>query len=168
MLCVVIVAGCGPNKRGHWVPHFIAIDDINSLTLLYGSIVLDGGTVTLLAVTDGGYLCTIDLNQHTIPSDGSRNPEPFPGRLLFNNSPIDVRSRDEQLLIGLLQKAEVLYVDVEGLRELSQAETVNLDQLEAIKADDDNDHLDRLRNQIVTFVLSDAYVNIAKRVQSTR
>ena len=71
------------------------------ITIVGSRYYLDGGTVALLAITDEGNECTIQLNQSVFAGGDD------PGRLLFNNELIEVRSAEEHQIVALLETAEI-------------------------------------------------------------
>ncbi|MEM7316609.1 MAG: hypothetical protein AAF497_26045, partial [Planctomycetota bacterium] len=71
------------------------------ITLTDWGYALDGGSITLEAVTETGERCSIRLNQRVF--DSYENP----GRLLFDNELVEVRSSEEQRIVELLAAAEI-------------------------------------------------------------
>ncbi len=92
----------------------------------------------------------------------SLNADISPGRLFFNDSLIEVRSSEEERLIALLKDASISLLDLEDLRRLARNLPMDSAALEALAVADDDHLLERTRDEIVAFVLSDEYVDIAR------
>lgn len=162
LLCSAFIAGCATSESKSWYAQSLALEDINSLRLIFWSYALDGGTTTLYAVTDKGHRCIIRLNQHAIFDDYSPSENDAPGRLLFNDSLIDVRSDSEGKLIDLLKGATLKLISGDDLRGLSDNATTIVPVLDGMTIADEKNTLKMCRDEIVEFVLSDAYIKIAQ------
>ena len=161
LICAVAIIGCATNVSVPWHSQSIAFEDIDSMTLVCWSFTLDGGTTTLYAVTDDGHRCEIRLNQHALAGDYPLNEGHAPGRLLFNDSPVGVRSEQEARLLDLLNDSAFALIKPEDLRALIKSAAVDPAMLNRMAIEDEKHRLATFRNEMVAFVLSDAYVDIA-------
>ena len=84
-----------------WLTRKKLADLPESITLVESNYWLDGGSTTLHAESESDTKHLIHLNQRTL--SGSKNP----GRLLFDNTLIQVRSNVERRIIELLRSAKV-------------------------------------------------------------
>ncbi|MEM6474471.1 MAG: hypothetical protein AAF802_33370 [Planctomycetota bacterium] len=162
VVCIPLFTGCWSDRPRPQPAKWIDLHEVDSLTLVAWELTLDGGTSTLGAVTDDGYLCSIRLNQHSLAGEFPLDTDASPGRLFFNDALIDVRSSEEKHLIDLLRRASVASVKLGELRRLAQDLPIDYGIIGALAVDDDDDLLERSRDEIVVFVLSDAYVDIAR------
>jgi hypothetical protein len=104
-----------------------------------GDTYLDGGTISLHAISDAGERCEIRLNQHTW------NAYENPGRLFFNDEIVEIRSDNETKIILLLEKA------------VFDSRVTEDNRLGLGK-----DGVKRLVKEVITFVKSAEYIDIAK------
>ena len=167
--CVPLIVGCSTDAPNSRPAQSVDLNEVDSITLVAWELTLDGGTSTLGAVTDDGYLCSIRLNQHVLAGEFPLDAAVSPGRLFFEDSLIEVRSLQEKRLIDLLQSATIALVELEDPRRLAQTVPVDFDTIKALAVEDvtlavedDDNLLDRSRDEIVAFVLSDEYVDIAR------
>jgi hypothetical protein len=116
----------------------------------------------LLAVTDSGEDCSIQLNQRAF----LRPVDVDPGQLLINGELINVRSEDELRIVQLLKTASIKVNSTQipiGHEILSPGSPVITGDDIRQSADDllEKD-VRRLRDDIVAFVESDEYLRIAR------
>jgi hypothetical protein len=130
------------------------------ITIVNSCFFLDGGTVILHAITTDGAKCEIQLNQRVFAEFYAN-----PGRLYFNQELVEVRSADESRIVQLLKDATVKAT----VREPTPTDNPPISKNALILGDDirevlestPEENLRRFRDQIVAFVESDEYVQIA-------
>ena len=76
------------------------------MTALNGAFATDGGSISLLLSDPHGSKHTVLLSQHLLPYRGFPG-ERIPGRLFFNGSLVEIRSKDELTIISALKKADI-------------------------------------------------------------
>jgi hypothetical protein len=159
---LLATTGCKTDKRPPWHHPSLNIADIDTLTLVFASYYLDGGTTEIYAITDTGRRCSIRLNQHMLLGEYELGTVDSPGRLCFNDQLIAVRSPAEKQLIELLRSARLKPIAVDDLRRLYEADIVTFSNLDAVPSLDDADELRRYQNAIVEYVSTDGYLDAAK------
>ena len=130
-----------------------------AITVIDASYLLDGGTMTLYALTDSGLKCQIRLNQRAFDS------YPDPGRLYFNDQLIDIRSDDESTILELLKTASIISKDrlsSPSENRISKKALILGDDIKEVLENSPEDNLRKFRDNIITFVESDEYVHIAE------
>lgn len=130
-----------------------------SITLSASAYRLDGGTMTLHAVTEAGTKCTIQLNQRVFDSYAD------PGRLYFNEEPVEVRSDTETQIINLLRTASIAAIKRQAgppENRISKNALILGDDIKEVMGNSPENNLRKFRDDIIAFVESDEYVQIAK------
>lgn len=123
---------------------------------------LDGGTTSLTCVDENGEEHNVLLAQHAF-RDGAIGWEP--GRLYFDDEIIDVRSSEETRIVCLLENARICFRDipVEGeVIELSENRLFLAKEVEEMMEAKPNKNLGRLRDSVVAYVRSKAYLEFLK------
>jgi hypothetical protein len=123
---------------------------------------LDGGTTALTCVDEDGEKHNVLLAQHAF-RDGAIGWEP--GRLYFDDEIIDVRSAEETRIVSLLENATICYRDrpVEGeVIELSENRLFLAKDVEEMMEARPNENLERLRDSMVAYIRSKAFVEFLK------
>ena len=125
------------------------------ICLTDGGAYLDGGTRTFDAITESGEHVKIRLNQHML--GGTEDP----GRLFYNGNIVDVRSECENLLLSLLETAEIKieegpHPDTTPNYIGPPAETIESWNEEKIS------WIDESRTQVIDFVRSERYIEVSK------
>ena len=154
---LTLVTGC-TREPDVWYTESLVLTDVQTLTVFDGCYTLDGGTTTLFALTETGDRCVIRLNQHAM--GGYDNP----GRLFFNAAMIDVRSPRENLVLDLLRSATIELDDKyesESNTPTRDADIVLGDDISLVLSQTPLENLQSFRNQILSYVESDLYVQIA-------
>jgi hypothetical protein len=138
------------------------------LTLRESAYALDGGTTALMFVDEQDKEQTVVLNQHAYIPEPKYFDEGLPGRLYFNETLIEVRSREEHFLLTLLKTAEVRYLpedDFQGENiELSPNRAIFGDDLKQIFNQTPEENLRLMLKNVIDFVESDEYVTFAEKV----
>jgi hypothetical protein len=131
----------------------------SKITLVESSFWLDGGSVTLHALTEAGEPCRVHLSQRCFPDSGA-------GRLFFNEELVDVRSDNESRIIALLREASIQLKREQPAPSnelpISKNAMILSDDIKEVLESTPEQNLRRFRDDIVRFVESDAYVDIAK------
>lgn len=150
LLFVLVFVGCHTPKQLSRVP----LEDVRAIVILYSLITSDGGTIEIVAKTDPEGSCVVRLNQ-TMFSDGYPLGETdSPGRLCFNGNLIDVRSDEETHLITLMLAADFSPLEFdEAVWKFVPDTTDPAGHIEELK---------QLRDRIVNYVNSEAYVEVAE------
>ena len=127
----------------------------DSITLVDSNYWLDGGSTTLHAVSESDKKHLIHLNQRMIP--GSKNP----GRLLFDNALIQVRSDLETRIIQLLTSAKV---DAEDGPPPTQSKNRLIlgDDIKNVMENSPAANIEKFRRAIIEYLQSDEYLEIAR------
>jgi len=132
----------------------------NEITLVESSYWLDGGSITLHGVTESGSECRIHLTQRCFPNSGNE------GRLYFNDELVDVRCNDELRIVELLRSAPIATKHREPTSSdeppISKNALILSEDIRDFFASEPEQNLRRFRDEIVKFVESDEYVEIAK------
>lgn len=130
-------------------------EDINEITRVHGEHFLDGGSIILCAVTDVGEKRHICLNQH------AWNEYDNPGRLVFNGALVGVRSDDAREIVNLLSNAGFKAIESDSIGQLWYTAVITDVELKELPTCPDDELRLKLRNSIVDFVESNAYVSIS-------
>jgi hypothetical protein len=133
-----------------------------TLEITNGCYLLDGGTTSLTCVDEDGEEHSVLLAQHAF-RDEAIGWEP--GRLYFDNVIIDVRSADETRIVNLLQNAIICYRNgpLEGkVIELSENRLFLANEVEEMMEAKPNENLERLRDSMVAYIRSKAFVEFLK------
>ena len=127
----------------------------NQIRLTGGGARLDGGTLTFHATTESGEHVKIRLNQHMLR--GTENP----GRLFYDGNIVDVRSDYENILLTLLETAEI-QID-EGPRPDTTPNYIG-PPIEAIESwnEEKTRWIDEFRTELIDFVRSERYIEVSK------
>ena len=78
----------------------------STITILNGAFATDGGSISLRLSDPHGSKHNVLLSQHLLPYSGFPG-ERIPGRLFFNGSLVEIRSKDELAIISALKKATI-------------------------------------------------------------
>ncbi|MCA8992888.1 MAG: hypothetical protein KDA88_12945 [Planctomycetaceae bacterium] len=130
-----------------------------SITLTEAEFWFDGGTISLHAVTETGDECRIRLNQRMFDTYAN------PGRLCFNDRPVDIRSKAESEIVDLLKLASVVPREAPQKltdERISPNAIILGDDIKDVVNSSPGENLLRHRDRIVAYVESDEYVQIAK------
>jgi hypothetical protein len=131
---------------------------------------LDGGTISLQAVDEGGEEHRIVLVQHAHP-DSSPSRDAIPGRLYFDGELIPIRSDLEAQLLRLLRGAEIEYspADLEEQRgrqiELSPNVLILGEDIRQVLGRSPENNLRGLLGELLSFVESEACLSFAAKVE---
>lgn len=140
----------------------------STITILSGAFATDGGSISLLLSDPLGHKHDVLLSQHTIPPSGFSG-ERLSGRLYFNGSLVEIRSKDELTIISALKKANIETTTPETTR----FNAINTAQPGMIVGDDIKDYyfkiaegpeaaLRHLVCKLTGYVESEEYVTYAK------
>ena len=114
----------------------------------------------LCAIADDGEEHSIRLNQRVF-SDFYPNP----GCLYFNDERVDVRSEEESRIVQVLKTASIESAIPESLQSrnapISKDALILSDDIRQFLKSSPQDNLRRFRDEIVAFIESDEYVEIA-------
>lgn len=165
LLAVLMIGilGCSPNaeKQDRWISRSLTLNRIDSITVVAAALVQDGGTVEIYAITEGGKRCLIRQNQHAFCGDYPLNTINSPGRLIFNDQLIDVRSDNERKVLELLRDARFFPVEVEALGALVSTKPITGEQLHRLTSDRPDSSSTKIRDDLVQFVESERYLDVA-------
>jgi hypothetical protein len=132
-----------------WSPKQRDLDTVVSITLVFGWVVGDGGTIELRAVNEQGERCSVAFSVSASTGEGQRE-------LLFNGQVVDVRSASGVHLFNLLANCRFKGIDGDTYKAfhfMTPSETVNaLDQLQADRLRDKS--LEDLRNAMIKKISS--------------
>ena len=134
-----------------------------SVTLTESSYLLDGGTTILQAKTESGRECRIRLNQRR--SGGLGDPARLPGRLYVDGELVEVRSERESAVVELLKSASIAPEErppVPAENRISKNALVLGADIQQVLDSTPQENLRRLRDEVVAFVMSEEYVQIAE------
>lgn len=165
LVCIWMVLGCThkAEQRNSWISPSLVLEDTAAITVVCdGGLMLDGGTIELYAVTRAGHRCLIRLNQRKLYGDYRLNSIDSPGRLSFSDRLIDVRSIGEQKVLDLLSNANFIPIGIEGLRQLVGNPNIETKTLLSLASDSPSPNTKAFRDEIVDFVQSDLYVDVAQ------
>jgi len=131
------------------------VDLPKSITLVESNYWLDGGSITLHAISEAGEKHLIHLNQRMIP--GSKHP----GRLLFDNTLIQVRSEAEARIIELLRLAKV---DADDALPPAQPKNrlILSDDIRHVLQNSPAANIEEFRREFIEYLQSDEYLEIAR------
>jgi len=131
----------------------------SKITLVESSFWLDGGSVTLHAVTESGEKCRVHLCQRCFPGSDA-------GRLYFNGERVEVRSDDERGIVALLRAAPIVLKREPRAPSseppISKNAMILSEDIKEVLESTPEQNLRRFRDDIVRFLESDEYVDIAK------
>ena len=137
----------------------------SKLTLVESSFWLDGGSITLHAVTDSGEKCRVHLCQRSLAATGA-------GWLYFNEERVEVRSDEETKIVELLRAAPIELKREERPSSseppISKNAMILSEDIKEFFESTPEQNLRKFRDEIVRFVESDEYVVIAKNGLPTR
>ena len=130
----------------------------DSITITDSAYWLDGGTTTLQGRTNTGDEFSIQLNQRVFDDGGAD-----PGRLLFNEKLVDVRSDTESQILDLLKNATIEIADREPMPENQTSKNALIlgDDIKQVMDNSPEENLRRFRDDIIAYVESEQYVSIA-------
>ncbi|MCM2372194.1 hypothetical protein [Aporhodopirellula aestuarii] len=154
IIVAISLVGCG-QKAQSWESELFSLENANKITLVYSSILLDGGTTTLYAIADSGQRCSVRLNQHVIETSAD------PARLFFNDELVEVRSEEERRILDLLKEADIHPLTPESVRQILASPAGSKVELEMFAVDASDTIIAQLRDSVVTFVESDEYASVA-------
>lgn len=129
----------------------------NSITITDSAYLLDGGTTTLQGRTNAGEDFSVQLNQRVFDSYAN------PGRLSFNGKLVDVRSDEESQILQLLRNAAIEMPENEPQPEnqISKNALILGDDIKQVLENTPEENLRQFRDEIIAYVESDQYVEIA-------
>ena len=129
----------------------------SSITITDSAYWLDGGTTTLQGRTNAGEDCSIQLNQRVFDAYAD------PGRLLFNGNLVDVRSDKESQILDLLKNAtiEIAKSERQAENKISKNALILGDDIKKVLENTPEENLRQFRDEIIAYVESDQYVEIA-------
>lgn len=125
------------------------------ITLIESEYWLDGGSTTLFAVSESGSRHLIHLTQRTIP--GSANP----GRLMFDQKLIAVRSDEESRIVELLRAATIDAADVPPPPQ-PENRLILGDDIKDVMTSSPTANIEKFRSEFIDYLESDEYLEIAK------
>ena len=130
-----------------------------SITITDFDYFLDGGSVTLHAVTEDGEKFRVQLNQRMFLT------EPYPGRLMLNDEVVGIRTETETRILELLKNSriEIPRQDITFSPEpaFTKDAFVIGDDIRKIMVALEETRLRKMRDRIVEFAESQLYVHLA-------
>ena len=140
----------------------------STLTILNGAFATDGGSISLLLSDPHGQKHNVLLTQHLLPPSGLPG-ERISGRLYFNGSLVEVRSKDELSIISALKKANI----ETPAPEKSRINVIDTQNPGMVVGDDIKDYYSRIAegpesalrhlvSELAGYVESEEYVTFAE------
>ncbi|HEX8911751.1 MAG TPA: hypothetical protein VF796_05285 [Humisphaera sp.] len=139
------------------------------LTLTASQYYLDGGTTVLSGVDEAGRPRAVVLGQRVFPDSRAEFQVATPGRLHLDDTLVPIRSELESALLDLLRRADVRYEappedDAVGPPISPNALILGQDIRDVLTRGPE-ENIRALRDQVIDFVASDAYLRFADRVE---
>ena len=142
-------------RFANWLFGIKIADLPESITLVESDYWLDGGSTTLHAVSESDTKHLIHLNQRMLP--GTKHP----GRLLFDNTLVQVRSDVETRIIELLRSAKV---DADDSPPAAQPKNRLIlgDDIKNVLENSPAANIEEFRRSFIEYLQSDEYLEIAR------
>ncbi len=140
----------------------------STVTILNGAFATDGGSISLLVSDPQGSKHTVLLSQHLLPYRGFPGQR-IPGRLFFDGSLVEIRSKDELTIITAVKKANI----ETSTPNKGRSNAIDTDQPGMIVGDDIKNYYSKIAEgpeaairhlvcSLIDYVESEEYVIFAK------